>query len=180
MILMPTHSYGRFRRFLLGSVTAKVLHDADCPVWTGAHQLEKGPPTPAFRSVLCAVDGGEGCVPVIRWALDLARLFGASLQAVHAIPAVDETSDNPGEMELCRYAFERANRSLYHLLAEAKLDLKVALAGGEVARVVREYALRTQADLVVIGRGHTQRALGRLRTQAYSIIRNSPCPVLSI
>jgi nucleotide-binding universal stress UspA family protein len=45
---------------------------------------------------------------------------------------------------------------------------------------VREYALRTQADLVVIGRGHTQRALGRLRTHAYSILRNSPCPVLSI
>src|ERR1043166_3454218 len=37
IILMPTHGYGRFRRFILGSTTAKVLHDADCPVWTGVH-----------------------------------------------------------------------------------------------------------------------------------------------
>ena len=37
LILMPTHGYGVFRRLLLGSVTAKVLHDADCPVWTGLH-----------------------------------------------------------------------------------------------------------------------------------------------
>jgi len=37
LILMPTHAYGRFRRFLLESVTAKVLHDAECPVWTGVH-----------------------------------------------------------------------------------------------------------------------------------------------
>lgn len=35
LIVMATHGYGPFRRFLLGSVTAKVLHDAACPVWTG-------------------------------------------------------------------------------------------------------------------------------------------------
>src|SRR5580692_5393075 len=42
LIMMPTHGYGPFRRLLLGSVTAKVLHDAQCPVWTGAH-MEKPP-----------------------------------------------------------------------------------------------------------------------------------------
>jgi nucleotide-binding universal stress UspA family protein len=32
LIMMPTHGYGRFRNLLLGSVTAKVLHDAKCLV----------------------------------------------------------------------------------------------------------------------------------------------------
>ncbi len=45
---MPTHGYGPFRRFILGSVTAKVLHDADCPVWTGVH-LEEAPPIERSR-----------------------------------------------------------------------------------------------------------------------------------
>ena len=40
LIMMPTHGYGRFRALLLGSVTAKVLHDADCPVWTAVHREE--------------------------------------------------------------------------------------------------------------------------------------------
>src|SRR5262245_5405553 len=31
LIVMPTRGCGRFRRFLLGSVTSKVLHDAVCP-----------------------------------------------------------------------------------------------------------------------------------------------------
>ena len=37
LIVMPTHGYGVFRRYLIGSVTAKVLHDVSCPVLTGAH-----------------------------------------------------------------------------------------------------------------------------------------------
>jgi len=41
LIVMPTHAHGRFRRFLLGSVTAKVLHDTDCPVLTGVHHEDK-------------------------------------------------------------------------------------------------------------------------------------------
>ena len=35
LIVMPTHGHGAFFRFLLGSVTAKVLHESHCPVWTG-------------------------------------------------------------------------------------------------------------------------------------------------
>ena len=41
-MIMPTHGYGVFRRFLLGSVTSKVLHDLGCPVLTGAHLTEQG------------------------------------------------------------------------------------------------------------------------------------------
>ena len=35
------------------------------------------------------------------------------------------------------------------------------------------------SDLVVIGRGVVRQTLGRLRTSAYAIIREAPCPVLS-
>src|SRR6266853_3911956 len=57
LIMMPTHGYGPFRSLLLGSVTAKVLHDAECPVWTGVHMEE--PPALdhlACRALVCAVD----------------------------------------------------------------------------------------------------------------------------
>jgi nucleotide-binding universal stress UspA family protein len=40
--------------------------------------------------------------------------------------------------------------------------------------------LAEQADLVIIGRGHADRALGRLRSHTYNIIRNAPCPVISV
>src|ERR1700758_4139158 len=43
LVVMPTYGHGPFRLSLLGSVVAKVLHDCDCPIWTGTH-LEEAPP----------------------------------------------------------------------------------------------------------------------------------------
>src|SRR5205085_1726554 len=57
LIAMPTHGYDIFRRILLGSVTAKVLHDAKIPVWTDAHAPEashRAHPQP--RHIVCALD----------------------------------------------------------------------------------------------------------------------------
>jgi nucleotide-binding universal stress UspA family protein len=181
LIVMPTHSHGRFRRFLLGSVTAKVLHDVDCAVLTGVHR-ETAPHSTGsdIRQIVCAVDTDEGFVPVVRRAVEFSALFRATLTVCHAVPAADETSDNRGETEVRRYLFRLAEEKFEQLKREAGLDVKISLAGGTVSTVIREAALRTGAGLVVIGRGHTQRALGRLRTQTYSIIRHSPCPVLSI
>jgi len=46
--------------------------------------------------------------------------------------------------------------------------------------VVCRTAERVQADLLVIGRGSAAGIFGRLRTNAYAIIRQSPCPVVSV
>jgi nucleotide-binding universal stress UspA family protein len=72
LIMMPTHGYGPFRRFLLGSVTAKVLHDVKCPVWTSAHR-PKDPRRPAaivtcsarwtFGRVTCRSSAGLPYLP---------------------------------------------------------------------------------------------------------------------
>jgi len=181
LIIMPTHSHGRFHRFLLGSVTAKVLHDVDYPVLTGVHKegvpLSEGADV---QQIVCAVDLDEAFAPVVRSALELSSLFHAKLAIVHAVPAADETSDNRGEIEVRKYLFRITEEKLTRLQREAGVSVKVSFAGGAVWTVIREAAIRADAELVVIGRGHTQRALGRLRTHSYSIIRNSPCPVLSI
>ncbi len=56
----------------------------------------------------------------------------------------------------------------------------LCVAPGDVSDVVREVATSHKADLVIIGRGMLDETLGRLRTNAYGIIRSSPCPVLSV
>ena len=90
LIVMPTHGYGPFRRFLLGSVTAKVLHDSACPVWTGPH-MEAAPAHDSLRlrKILCAVDLEAQSRDVLGWAACMAREFAAELHIVHVV-AVSE------------------------------------------------------------------------------------------
>jgi len=51
---------------------------------------------------------------------------------------------------------------------------------GDPAQVVRAAAIRRNADVVVIGRSPREGVLGRLRPNAYSIVRDAPCPVVSV
>lgn len=180
LIVMPTY-HGRYRAFLIGSVTAKILHDVESPVLTGVHKYDGSLQIPdVFRNVVCALDDSPGCVPLFRWARELNDILDARLKCVHAIPAADETSENRGEVEVRRYLFTTARKHFTEYFAAEAEQPAVDLRGGEIARVIRDTALASHADLVIIGRGHADRALGRLRTHTYSIIRNSPCPVMSI
>jgi nucleotide-binding universal stress UspA family protein len=89
LIMMPTHGRGPFRRMLLGSITAKVLHDAQCPVWTDAHrqELESSMLPEVSHPILCSVDTDLRDVHVINWAVAFAKELGAEVRLVHAIPA---------------------------------------------------------------------------------------------
>jgi nucleotide-binding universal stress UspA family protein len=181
LIVMPTHGYGPFRRFLLGSVTAKVLHDAHCPVWTGPH-LEDAPPYPSisFRKVLCAVDLGPDSGEVLRWGADFAREYGADLAVVHAIS--NSTISLGGIYFDPEWSAQVRNESrgrIEYLLEEAGIKAEVLITTGDPAEAVRAVATELSANVLVIGRGRAT-GLGRLRTHAYAILRESPCPVAAI
>jgi nucleotide-binding universal stress UspA family protein len=179
LIIMPTY-HGRFRTFLIGSVTAKVLHDVDCPVLTGIHHYDDSQPVPEkFRNIVCALDDTPGCVTLYHLARQLAGNLGARLKLVHAIPAIDYASDNRGEVEVTRYLIAEAKKHFQAHFAALPEQPTVQFCAGTVATVTREAALSEHADLIAIGRGRSDRALGRLRTHTYSIIRNAPCPVIS-
>ena len=180
LIMMPTHGYGTFRRLLLGSVTAKVLHDAKCPVWTGVHaKALAAHDAGRCHRVLCAVDTDPKDIHVIQWAMDFAgRLqLGTELHLVHAIPGAGIGA----RPDACfrEFLFKVAREEMKKLLDEAGVRLAPSFHGGKPDRVVHDAALDLGADLIVIGRG-ADHGLGRLRDDAYAIIREAPCPVISV
>ena len=181
LIMMPTHGFSPLRRFLTGSVTGKVLHDAICPVWTSVHGERMQPRAAAeYRSILCAVDCNSDAVALIRWASWFARHYWATVKLVHVIPALNENSRNRGEAELRRYLVQRAQAEFAVLMDQAGFQHKLLLRGGNVPAGLAETARQQHSDLLIVGRGHVRKALGRLRTHSLAIIRESPCPVISI
>jgi len=182
LILMPTHGYGPFRRLLLGSVTSKVLHDADCPVLTAAHTENMAPDKSiSLKHVLCAIDLGAHSAQALDWASRFASEFGAKLTLVHVITSLDpRTQEYYFAPEWRSYVTDRARADVQHLQANVGTHAEVDLEMGEVAKSVCFVAGDRKADLLVIGRGLAAGVLGRFRTNAYAIIRESPCPVVSV
>ena len=86
LVMMPTRGFGAFRRLLIGSVTAQVLHDLRCPVWTSAHtEHSRGTIPPSVRAILCAIDLTESDEDLVRRAQELAAFFSARLRLFQAV-----------------------------------------------------------------------------------------------
>jgi nucleotide-binding universal stress UspA family protein len=179
LIAMPTHGHGTFRRILLGSVTAKVLHDAKIPVWTAAHAAEpshRAHPQP--RHIVCALDLKAESRHALEFAIEIAAEANATIELLHVAPeGEDEALVPEGRLHDLLAEAARAGRVQ---VQEEDTGIQVATAGGSVPEMVRDVAIRKRADLVVIGRGSIAGTVGRLHANAYAIVREAPCPVLSV
>jgi nucleotide-binding universal stress UspA family protein len=89
----------------------------------------------------------------------------------------------PGEVggeEFSHFLMQMAGQDMAKLQAAAGTKLEATVVAGGVGAVVRQVAEAQHADLVVIGRGVMHATFGRLKSKSYDIIRQSPCPVLSL
>jgi nucleotide-binding universal stress UspA family protein len=178
LIMMPSHGFA-FNRFLLGSVTAKVLYGTECPVWTSAHVEESQPQQFVIRKVLCAVDLTERSGEVFSWAAKMAAEFGAPLTLAHITASIEVWG--PGG----KYANPRRKKELFddaaQQLARLQLDVgvkaEVFIGSGDVPKVLSQAAAQTKADLLVT---ECYPYGGNLRIHGYAIICAVPIPVLSV
>jgi nucleotide-binding universal stress UspA family protein len=174
LVMLATQGAGVFRRALSASVTARVLHDTDCHVWTSS-RLDSEEPPASYKTVLCAVIPICGAAKHVRAAGSLAQEFGARLYFVcavneHAVPG----RETPPEMRATAY------EQVIRIVEEQQTSGEVIIESGNVDHVVRQTALNIKADLVVIGRGHSKVSFGGIRSHTFAIIRESPCPIWSV
>lgn len=177
LVMMPTHGRGPLRRLLLGSVTAKLLHDLTVPLWTGSHQpdaLRVG-----YQSVLAAVDGSDEAEVVMHAAEAFAKSYQAQLSLVSVMemaPVSAESAFGPYREDVLAACESR----LVELKAKAEVTAPHSILDGPVADAIAQEAGRVNADLIVTGRGHDLGTFSRLWSHLYPIVRHAPCPVLSI
>ena len=181
LIIMPTHS-GIFRQMLLGSTTAKVINDADCPVLTSRHAQTIAPRPLEHREWLCAIGLSSNSERVLRFASQVAAQAHGKLSIIHAVQAGE--TDLPIQLDLreeIRSAErQEANRRIADLQQKIGLDAPVRIAVGQVKEALLEAAREANADALIIGRSHQPGAHGRMRDLTYAMVRDSPFPVLSV
>ena len=182
LVAMPTHGLGGLRRFLIGSVTAKVLHDLSCPILTGVHMEQPPHHLPlAFTNIACAVDLDCHSQETLTWAAHFASDFHTQLNIVHAIPALEPGFEIPFGGDWRSDVANLAREDLEKLVAATGSEVAgIYVQAGEPRKTVCSFAKSSGADLLIIGRGPQQGIAGNLPTTAYAIIRESPCPVVSV
>ncbi len=171
LIVMPTHA-GRFRRILLGSTAAKVLDDVDCPVLTAEHTKVIVPKPLKHRKWLCALAINEDSERVLGFANHAASASGAELSLIHVLPnSMSAKADGIDE--------ERECRRIAELQGAVGSDATLHITRGPVKDALLEAARQTSSDVLIVGRSQSG-SLGRLRDLTYGVIRDAPCPVLSV
>ena len=181
LIIMSTHGHGSFYRFLLGSVTAKVLHEIQCPVWTGAH-LEEAPAREfSIRRVLCSVELDAHSRHTVSLAAEMAAAVNATLTLVHITGSVEiygpggSHVDPEWKEQLVGFAAEEIAK----LQQDAGTKAEVIIDSGNVGELLNRAAEQTKADVLVIGHIPGRSHLGD-NGNGYGIIRASQIPVLSV
>ena len=75
---------------------------------------------------------------------------------------------------------DAADFRLRELKGQLGIDAPHAVIDAAIAAGVSEEAILRKADLIVVGRGRAQGTFERIWSHVYPIVREAPCPVLSI
>ena len=179
LIVISHFEDGALYQRLLGSVTAKILHDTGCPIWTDPEDA----PVSEFSidRVLCAVELRGHSHFTVSQAAGMAAANNAVLTLVHITSSVEtwgpggNVVDPAWKSTIVGYASEEIAK------VQRKLgtDFAVIIDSGNVPEMLNRAAERTKADLLVVGHIPGRSHLGN-NGNGYGIVRQSRIPVLSV
>jgi nucleotide-binding universal stress UspA family protein len=179
LVVAGTHGRRGVQRLLLGSTSEMVLHNAPCPVLTVGPNVEVPRLfTLNLENILFATDLGEQAQPVLGYALSLAREKCARLMLLHVLP--EESRDYTDRLGVLSFVLNEAER-LLPSQANKWCKPEFAVDAGPTAERIVSHAQDEQADLIVMGRGHTESfSLKGSPGVTHKVIGAAPCPVLSV
>lgn len=156
LIIMTTHGYSGFSRWLLGSVTERVLHSAPC------HVLAIRQPRP-LTNILITLDGSQLAEKALEPGMELARLLGGRVTLLQ----VDQEA-NLGAIELSMLELAESGLARHiqndtkddHLInylnktaepyRREGLTVETVVMEGRPAKSILEFAEADEVDLIVM------------------------------
>ncbi|MDZ7315618.1 MAG: universal stress protein [candidate division KSB1 bacterium] len=188
LIVMGTHGRTALSRFFLGSVTAKVVHHASCPVMTVRMNVKTPTEsiTPKFKRLLVPTDFTEPSSKALHLACGLLE-EGGTIFLLHVIEGLVQPAFFAADGELIYEITPQIRDNSEALLKQsasqvpAGIDVQTVTLEGSIAHEILEYAETQSIDLIVMGT-HGQNALSHLfiGSEANRVIRKACCPVITV
>ncbi len=142
-----------------------------------------------FERILAPTDFSSHSEEALRYACALAERFGAELHVLHVLSEIVPTGPEPLLMPVMPPPFYEEDESRAKKTLETVLNpswgkprsVKTAVRWGASVEAIVDYAAEQRADLIVIAtHGRTGLSHVLLGSVAERIVREAPCPVLTI
>lgn len=183
LIVMSTHGRAGLSRYLLGSVTEKVVRLSSVPVLTVRMEEDEELRFP-YERVLVPTDGSDVAGRAAAHAIDLASFLGAG---IHVLSVVEDDALGPDVRSvLSENEIEAAaTEAIEEIVATAEdrgiEDVTTTVAHGSPADEILAAVEDGDADVVVMGttgrRGIDRILLGNV---AEKTVRSVPVPVITV
>ena len=111
-----------------------------------------------------------------------AGAYDANICLLHThVPA--DVQDRQSLAQSIRHSFDRVcagDRDCAGKGVQTAMNVRVRVLDEELPKGICRAAHKEGADLVIVGRGHVQESFAQVWSHLYTIIRESPCPVLTV
>jgi len=192
LAISATHGRSGLKRLILGSVTERLLRTLSCPllvvrspqhdfVSPKDHQIK-------LERILVGCDFSPHASLSFQYALSLAEAFDCELHLVHVFETTlyeDLLKAAAKSKEERQHTLDKElNDRLEKMIPEATHGYQsthTSLLAGEPYQELTKYALLHNMDLIVLGvRGYGLKETLHLGSTTDRVIRQAPCPVLSM
>lgn len=190
LIAMSTHGRSGISRWIMGSVTDKVLHATANPMLIVRSGEGQAAMEPDLRSAIVPLDGSSLSEQVLDHIVPIAKALGLKITLVQAVPEGEERYgmvDHPGQYyeKMIQESYSRAEQYLQgvnrQITLGGALQIEEVIPQASPADAIIDIAHQTPLSLVAMTT-HGRSGVGRwvLGSVADKIVRHSGRPVLLI
>lgn len=190
LIITATHGYTGVTRVLLGSTAERIVQHSPCPVLVVREREREFIRNGVFqlKKILVPTDFSEHSLQALRYAIGLAKRFGAKLVMLHSVyphyySTNDEytASDLPALMQSVSDAAETQMRELVRKTAFLGVPFETDIFLGFPGQKIVDYATAKAVDLIITStHGRTGLKHVLIGSTAEQVVRYSKCPVLVV
>ena len=192
LVVSATHGRSGLKRLILGSVTERLMRTLPCPMYI-VRSLERDLAAPVMaemklKRILVGCDFSTDSDLAVQYGISLAQEFQTELHLTHVLePRVykDMLTQTAGGGDSGREGLrEKLTQKLKSMVPEEARQWctpETLLLAGHPSDELTKYAVVNDMDLIVLGvRGHSVMESLLVGSTTDRVVRQAPCPVLSV
>ena len=192
LVIAATHGRSGLKRWILGSVTERLIRSIGCPLLTitpTEHKFDfETVQRSGFKNILVGCDFSMDSSSAMQYGLSLAQEFEATIHLVHVIEPIayrdkllpsnmlDKNMKSNLFTNLVDELSDRVPEEAYNWC-----EIKTQCLTGRPYEELVKYTEENAIDLIILGvRGHSLVESMLLGSTTDRVIRRASCPVLSV